>query len=425
MNNYNFDPMDPKLQALVDQKLGVTGLGDIPGMSMPVTDSYDSEDMGMETPPDMPPEQGDELERLQASLMERLKNREADQETYKASRAKAMEDAGPSGLQQGLGMFGAAMQGMATSGKDLSMAGDLKKSWDADRKRAGDAIVDPSRGTREQLNDLIKMKALERADKAPGLQKDRDARKQKLADTKLAEQRAYDEKQAEKNRRFADEKNSLKATKAQEKIKEQRAYTEGINKEKREYQAKNKPATESQAKAAIFGRGMLEAEAKLAKVDFDPTEVSSQWGETAQDIPLIGGLVRKMRTDEGVAYTDYKRAWIGAKLRPESGAAIAPHEYESEDRKFFPQPGDTPEIIENKKQQRRSFTDQMVKNAGSALDPSYSKRVTEIYGPDKYASKDAPEQTESSFPRKIRKDGKIAVVQDESELQQANSEGWR
>jgi len=152
--------------------------------------------------------------------------------------------------------------------------------------------------------------------------------------------------------------------------------------EKREYDYKMKPPTEGQATSAIHTRAMLEGEKtanQQLESGYDPTEWTSQIGETLQKTPFVGPLARMFRTKEGVSYTDAKDGWIGAKLRKESGAAIAADEYLKENRKYFPQSADTPETVQRKKEARKALTEQMAKNAGKALTPEQVAEVDRVY----------------------------------------------
>lgn len=49
-----------------------------------------------------------------------------------------------------------------------------------------------------------------------------------------------------------------------------------------------------------------------------------------------------------------KRDFINAKLRPESGASIADPEYANVDKQYFPQWGDTREVIAQKRRNREA-----------------------------------------------------------------------
>jgi hypothetical protein len=69
----------------------------------------------------------------------------------------------------------------------------------------------------------------------------------------------------------------------------------------------------------------------------------------------------------------YKQAadnWIRANLRKESGAVIGADEMAAEYATYFPQPGDTPEVIAQKAEARRITTDAMKQNAGPVYRPT-------------------------------------------------------
>lgn len=61
--------------------------------------------------------------------------------------------------------------------------------------------------------------------------------------------------------------------------------------------------------------------------------------------------------------------WIRAKLRKESGAVIAPEEMEDERKTYFPQPGDSPKTVMQKKLSRDAATKAMIEEAGKAYQP--------------------------------------------------------
>jgi len=180
--NYNYE-MDPELQKLIDAKMQRDGV--IPELQMPEMGMPAPQEPGFDIPqlelgnmqpdpniiPDVPT-RDQELERLRENLMERMQNKQSEQDTYEASKAAAGAAAGPSGFQKGAGMFAAALQGMASGGKDLSASSKLKKGWDADTKAAMGKVVDPSVSRKEQLNEYLQMKALQKGDKAFGQQKE-------------------------------------------------------------------------------------------------------------------------------------------------------------------------------------------------------------------------------------------------------------
>jgi hypothetical protein len=117
--------------------------------------------------------------------------------------------------------------------------------------------------------------------------------------------------------------------------------------------------TETQGKAASFAAQMQQAEGILDGLgqDFDPAAFST----TAQ-----GFLPNRFKTDEAQLYNTAKKNWITAVLRQQSGAAIAKHEFTRYEQQFFPQDGDSKDVIQQKKLLRDEQTKLMQLQAGPA-----------------------------------------------------------
>jgi hypothetical protein len=71
-----------------------------------------------------------------------------------------------------------------------------------------------------------------------------------------------------------------------------------------------------------------------------------------------------MRSPEVQTYRAARDNWVSAVLRKESGAAISKSEYENAYRQYFPQMGDAPEIIKQKRDLRKIAEDNMKLVAG-------------------------------------------------------------
>jgi hypothetical protein len=65
-----------------------------------------------------------------------------------------------------------------------------------------------------------------------------------------------------------------------------------------------------------------------------------------QNVPYM------FKSDEYKQIEQAQRDFINATLRRESGAAIAPSEFENAQLQYFPQPGDTPEVVKQKQRNR-------------------------------------------------------------------------
>ena len=84
-------------------------------------------------------------------------------------------------------------------------------------------------------------------------------------------------------------------------------------------------------------------------------------------VPFVGGVLeRSAQTKEQQQYKNAALAWIRAKLRKESGAAIGKAEAEQEYQNYFPVVGDTKEVIAQKRSLRQSAMDEMRISSGKA-----------------------------------------------------------
>lgn len=113
-------------------------------------------------------------------------------------------------------------------------------------------------------------------------------------------------------------------------------------------EAKNGPTpTEGQFKAAGFSKRARQAVADLNKL---PSDIgTSVISDTLQGKSFFPDA---LKSENRKLYEQAKDNFISANLRKESGAAIGAEERAAEDRKYFPQPGDTPAVIAQKAQAR-------------------------------------------------------------------------
>jgi hypothetical protein len=90
----------------------------------------------------------------------------------------------------------------------------------------------------------------------------------------------------------------------------------------------------------------------------------------AASIPLIGEAVKRgVQPTATQQYEQAAQAWIRAKLRKESGAAIGVDEMNQEYRTYFPQIGDTADVITQKANARAIATEAMKRSAGKSYTP--------------------------------------------------------
>lgn len=146
---------------------------------------------------------------------------------------------------------------------------------------------------------------------------------------------------------------------------------------------KGQALTESQGNATAFGMRMLDANKMLT--DLEKKNVTSGGrvkgaveGTLTSLIPYQGANLAEgagsiMNVLPGFMggpsgpqqqYDQAKRNFITAVLRKESGASIAPSEFANEEKKYFPQAGDTDEVIKQKQRARGLAVEAMKVQAG-------------------------------------------------------------
>lgn len=147
-----------------------------------------------------------------------------------------------------------------------------------------------------------------------------------------------------------------------------------------------KPPTEGQANAAAFLTTMRQATSVLSQPltdragnpilgpDEQPLTAEQAFSQpnlvqaAAAAVPFVGGALESVfSTKDRQRVLQAQQAWVRAKLRKESGAAIGKEEMEQEIKTFFPQIGDAPETIQQKAVMRQQAEQALAIQAGPAL----------------------------------------------------------
>jgi hypothetical protein len=103
--------------------------------------------------------------------------------------------------------------------------------------------------------------------------------------------------------------------------------------------------TESEGRSTGFYGRALESQKILDGLEKQGTSVYNQ---TMRNLPFGNyGL-----TASAQQYEQAKRDFVNAVLRRESGAVISEQEFANAEQQYFPQPGDSPEVIEQKRRNR-------------------------------------------------------------------------
>jgi hypothetical protein len=155
-----------------------------------------------------------------------------------------------------------------------------------------------------------------------------------------------------------------------------------------------KPLTETQSNAVAFGARAIEANRIATELENQGvTNIGATRtviGGTVGTAPLVGerleqGVISAFNVLPGFAggpspqqqqNEQARRNFVSAVLRKESGAAISPKEYAEEERKYFPQLGDSKEVIKQKQAARKLAIQALEAQAGS----SGKKQIEKISG---------------------------------------------
>jgi hypothetical protein len=147
--------------------------------------------------------------------------------------------------------------------------------------------------------------------------------------------------------------------------------------------------TQSEFLAAGFYDRLNQANQELnASIEVDGESVPLELMGTryAQDVISTlapGPLGRIMLDDNYRLYDQAKRNFINAVLRRESGAAIAPSEFASANMQYFPEPGDSQAVIDQKKRNRETVIKGMARESGrvtggnSQTTPSQNQTISQ------------------------------------------------
>lgn len=150
--------------------------------------------------------------------------------------------------------------------------------------------------------------------------------------------------------------------------------------------AEGKAPTEFQSKAAIYSARAEEADRILQSLQgkYSPAALSAK--SAVSNVPVIGGVLgvaaNAVTSPENQKAEQAQRDFINAVLRQESGAVISDQEFDNARKQYFPQPGDSAEVVAQKAANRRTAIEGIRRGAGkAAYSASTSKpSLSDIFG---------------------------------------------
>lgn len=130
-----------------------------------------------------------------------------------------------------------------------------------------------------------------------------------------------------------------------------------------------KPIALEQGKIATFADRMKEANKQIENLTDAQTNLVQKG---LSNVPVAGNF---LTTTEFKKADQARRNFINSVLRRESGAVISPEEFDNANKQYFPQPGDTPEVISQKSQNRQTVIDGFTREAGASYKPKQESNV--------------------------------------------------
>lgn len=141
--------------------------------------------------------------------------------------------------------------------------------------------------------------------------------------------------------------------------------------------ANGKPLTSDQAKVFGFAQRVSDANDTINSIGDQFASVGNMISQFAPNA---------LKSPERQQFDQAKLNFVNAVLRRESGAAISPAEFSSADKQYFPQPGDSSQVLLQKKTNREQVLQNLAIEAGN---PSALAAPTTTTGPVSTPADDA------------------------------------
>lgn len=151
---------------------------------------------------------------------------------------------------------------------------------------------------------------------------------------------------------------------------------------KLKYSDNGKPLTDTQATSLGYANRIAQAGTVIDKLGNQFTTAGSLLGQYEPNL---------LKSADRQQYEQAQRNFVNAVLRKESGAVISPEEFNNAKLQYFPQPGDTAGVLQQKKQNRDTIYQNFLRNAGQSTtqtqdiqvvnDKTYVKAADGLYYP--------------------------------------------
>jgi hypothetical protein len=131
-----------------------------------------------------------------------------------------------------------------------------------------------------------------------------------------------------------------------------------------------KAPNEAEKSAAGYADRMTDAAGQLNEHEAQGLNATDQFLTQSPFIPgfLGNGIVGRTNPDYQL-FDQARRNFINSQLRRESGAVISPEEFDNANKQYFPQPGDSKDVIDQKRANRERAVSSMIRDAGATYTP--------------------------------------------------------
>lgn len=196
---------------------------------------------------------------------------------------------------------------------------------------------------------------------------------------------------------------------------------------------RRKPPTKDQYAAANFAQRVKQAEDVFSNLEGGGYQAASPKAQGERLLPEFLGFLKSPQTQ---MQEQAERNFVNAVLRRESGAAISNGEFSSAIKQYFPRPGDSPEVLEQKKQNRQQAHTGLAAEGGNAIEqmerasggaPHASMAQSPKRGLIPEALANGPGQMSGHGVIRVQKGDDVQLIRAENkaDLKQALSEGYQ
>ncbi len=136
-----------------------------------------------------------------------------------------------------------------------------------------------------------------------------------------------------------------------------------------------KPLTDGQARATAYANQMAASTKRIEELAKNGFTGEGFWQQSQSElagynsgIPLVRAITRSMSSDDAQSFNQSELEWTEAALRFQTGANAPKDEVIRTAATYFPRPGDSPEVIEQKRAARMDMEQSVRMAAGHGTD---------------------------------------------------------